>query len=227
MGTIKENLFKVKESIERAANKVGRNPKEIVLVVVTKTIEVELIRQAISAGASILGENYVQEARKKIEEIGHTGIQWHLIGHLQTNKAKYAVRIFDMVHSLDSINLAMELERRAAAENKVIDCLIEVNLSNESSKFGISKEKTLELAYAIKDLRNISLKGLMTMPPYFDDPELARPFFISLRRLKEEIEDVGIPLTELSMGMSVDFEVAIEEGATMVRVGRAIFGERR
>jgi pyridoxal phosphate enzyme (YggS family) len=227
MGTVKENLFKVQESIERAANRVGRNPKEIVLVVVTKTIEVELIRQAISAGASVLGENYVQEARKKIEVIGHTGIQWHLIGHLQTNKAKYAVRLFDMVHSVDSIKLAMELEKRAAAENKVIDCLIEVTLSNESSKFGISKEKTLGLAYAIKDLRNISLKGLMTMPPYFDDPELARPFFISLRKLKEEIEDVGIPLTELSMGMSVDFEVAIEEGATMVRVGRAIFGERR
>jgi len=227
MGTIKENLFKVQESIERAANRVGRNPKEIVLVAVTKTIEVECIRQAISAGATVLGENYVQEARKKIEEIGRSGIQWHLIGHLQTNKAKYAVRLFDVVHSVDSIKLAMELGKKAEAENKMLNCLIEVNLSNESSKFGIGKEKTLELANAINDLGNISLKGLMTMPPYFDDPELARPVFIALRRLKEEIEHIGIPLTELSMGMSADFEVAIEEGATMVRVGRAIFGERR
>jgi len=199
MGTIKENLFKVQESIERAANRVGRNPKEIVLVAVTKTIEVECIRQAISAGATVLGENYVQEARKKIEEIGRSGIQWHLIGHLQTNKAKYAVRLFDVVHSVDSIKLAMELGKKAEAENKMLNCLIEVNLSNESSKFGIGKEKTLELANAINDLGNISLKGLMTMPPYFDDPELARPVFIALRRLKEEIEHIGIPLTELSM----------------------------
>ncbi|MBW2039681.1 MAG: YggS family pyridoxal phosphate-dependent enzyme [Deltaproteobacteria bacterium] len=227
MDDIKENLRKVKERIEKAATEVGRDPQGIRLIAVSKTVEVEKIREAVSAGATILGENYVQEAMKKIEEIGRTGLQWHLIGHLQTNKAKYAVGVFDLIHSVDSIKLARELDRRAAAEGRVIDCLIEVNLSQESSKFGIRKEEALELAHEIKALKNTSLKGLMTMPPYFDDSELARPYFISLRRIKEEIERDGIPLPELSMGMSVDFEVAIEEGATMVRVGRAIFGERR
>ncbi|RLB04061.1 MAG: YggS family pyridoxal phosphate-dependent enzyme [Deltaproteobacteria bacterium] len=227
MGAIKENLLRVRERIERAANRVGRNPEEIKLIAVTKTVDTERIKEAISAGAMILGENYVQEAKKKIEEIGRIGTQWHLIGHLQSNKAKYAVRLFDMIHSLDSTKLAKELDRRAAAQGKVIDCLIEVNLSQESSKFGISKERALELAHEVKALKNISLRGLMTMPPYFEDPELARPYFIALRRLKEKIEREGISLPELSMGMSVDFEVAIEEGATMVRVGRAIFGQRR
>ncbi len=224
---IKGNLSKVRERIEKAADRVGSDPQTIRLIAVTKTIEAERIREAISAGATIFGENYVQEARKKIEEIGHTSLQWHFIGHLQTNKAKYAGRLFDLIHSVDSIKLARELDRRAAAEGRVIDCLIEVNCSQEESKFGIRKEETLELANEIKGLSNLFLKGLMTMPPYFDDPELARPYFIALRRLKEEIERNDIPLPELSMGMSVDFEVAIEEGATMVRVGRAIFGERR
>lgn len=227
MPDIKENLREVREKIDRAANRVGRDPREIRLIAVTKTVEVGRIREAISAGATILGENYVQEARKKIEEIDRTGIQWHFIGHLQTNKAKYAVGLFDMIHSLDSIKLARELERRAAAQDRVIDCLIEVNLSHESSKWGMTKENALELAHETKVLKSIALKGLMTMPPYFDDPELARPYFISLRMLKEELGRHGIPVPELSMGMSSDFEVAIEEGATMIRVGTAIFGERR
>lgn len=225
-GSIKENLLTVRERIENAAVRVGRDPHGIQLIAVTKTVDIERIREAISAGVTIFGENYVQEARGKVEQIGHTGLQWHLIGHLQTNKAKYAVGLFDLIHSVDSIKLAGELSRRAVAEDRVVDCLIEVNLSQENSKFGIEKEEVLELASVIQDLQNISLKGLMTMPPYFDDPELARPYFIALRRLKEEIERDGISLSELSMGMSTDFEVAIEEGATMVRVGRAIFGER-
>ncbi|UCC66268.1 MAG: YggS family pyridoxal phosphate-dependent enzyme [Deltaproteobacteria bacterium] len=227
MGNIKDNLRKVREMIQEAASKVGMDPQGIKLIAVTKTVELEKIREAVSAGATILGENYVQEARKKMEEIGRIGLQWHLIGHLQTNKAKYAVELFELIHSLDSIKLARELDRRATAAGKIVDCLIEVNLSQESSKFGIRKEEVLDLVHEIKVMKNISLKGLMTMPPYFDDPELARPYFISLRKLKEEIEKEGIPLPELSMGMSSDFEVAIEEGATMVRVGRAIFGERR
>lgn len=225
-GSIKENLLTVRERIENAAVRVGRDPHGIQLIAVTKTVDIERIREAISAGVTIFGENYVQEARGKVEQIGHTGLQWHLIGHLQTNKAKYAVGLFDLIHSVDSIKLAGELSRRAVAEDRVVDCLIEVNLSQENSKFGIEKEEVLELASVIQDLQNISLKGLMTMPPYFDDPELARPYFIALRRLKEEIERDGISLSDLSMGMSTDFEVAIEEGATMVRVGRAIFGER-
>jgi pyridoxal phosphate enzyme (YggS family) len=227
MGALEKNLIQVRERIEHAAQRVGRDPTGIRLIAVTKQVAVESIREAAAAGATIFGENYVQEARQKIEEIGQAGLQWHFIGHLQTNKAHYAVRLFDLIHSVDSIKLARELDRRAAAEGTVVDCLIEVNISEEESKFGITEKKARELAREIQDLKNISLHGLMTMPPYFDDPEMARPYFIALRTLKEEIAQDGITLPELSMGMSTDFEVAIEEGATMVRVGRAIFGERR
>jgi pyridoxal phosphate enzyme (YggS family) len=226
MGTIEENLLKVKERIGDAATRVGRDPAQITLIAVSKTVETERIREAISAGMTTFGENYVQEARTKIEEIGQTGVQWHFIGHLQTNKAKYAVRLFDLIQAVDSIKVAKELDKRAAASGKVMDCLIEVNISQEESKFGITSEYTRTLAQEMTKLKNISLKGLMTMPPYFDDPEPARPYFIALRTLQEKIAREGIPLPELSMGMSTDFEVAIEEGATMVRVGRAIFGER-
>ncbi|MBN1255173.1 MAG: YggS family pyridoxal phosphate-dependent enzyme [Deltaproteobacteria bacterium] len=226
MSTIEENLLRVKEKIEAAAKKARRDPSRIKLIAVTKTMAVEKIQKAIQAGATIFGENYIQEASQKIEEIGHAGIQWHFIGHLQTNKAKYAVKLFDVIHSVDSIKVAAELNSRAAAIGKVMNCLIEVNLSQEESKFGISQERTPELASEMNELKNISLQGLMTMPPYFDDPELARPYFIALRKLQKKIVQDGIPLPELSMGMSTDFEVAIEEGATMVRVGRAIFGER-
>jgi hypothetical protein len=226
MGEIEKNLRRVRERMEHAAAKAGRDPREIKLMAVTKTVTVERIREAMAAGATIFGENYVQEARSKIEEIGQAGIQWHLIGHLQTNKARYAVRLFDLIHSVDGITVARDLDKRAAAEGKIVDCLIEVNLSQENSKFGISKERAPELAHELRDLKNISLKGLMTMPPYADDPEAARPYFIALRELKEEIEQDDIPLPELSMGMSTDFAVAIEEGATIVRIGRAIFGER-
>jgi pyridoxal phosphate enzyme (YggS family) len=226
MGEIEKNLGRVRERIEHAASKARRDPRGIKLMAVTKTVTVEKIREAMAAGATIFGENYVQEARAKIEEIGKSGIQWHFIGHLQTNKAAHAVRLFDLIHAVDSLALARELDKRAGAAGKSIDCLIEVNLSQEASKFGISKERTPELAHALKDLKNISLQGLMTMAPYTDDPEAARPYFIALRELREEIAGSGIPLPELSMGMSSDFEKAIEEGATIVRIGTAIFGER-
>ena len=223
---IRENFLQVMERIEKAAQRAGRDPKEVKLVAVSKTVEVERIREAIDAGVSILGENYVQEARKKIEEIGRQ-VEWHFIGHLQTNKAKYAVRLFDLIHSVDSLSLAEELNRRAQKENQIIKVMIEVNLSGEASKFGTEEEKAFELAKEICRLKNLSLVGLMTMPPYFDSPELSRPYFIQLRQLKERLEKEGIPLKELSMGMSNDFEIAIEEGATYVRVGTAIFGPRK
>jgi pyridoxal phosphate enzyme (YggS family) len=226
MGEIEKNLSKVRERIEHAAIKAGRDPREIKLVAVTKTVPVPRMQEAMAAGAKIFGENYIQEARAKIEEIGESRIQWHFIGHLQTNKAKYAVKLFDLIHAVDSLALAQELDKRAASAGKRIDCLIEVNLSQEASKFGISKEKASELAHAFTGLKDISLQGLMTMPPYVDDPELARPYFVALRKLREEIAASGISLPELSMGMSSDFEVAIEEGATIVRIGTAIFGER-
>ncbi len=247
MPTIKENLLNVKVRIEEAARKAGRDPKEINLVAVSKTVETPRIREAIEAGVSILGENYIQEAQKKIEEIGQpacTGpasrslaeggrfnegkpVSWHFIGHLQSNKAKYAIRLFDMIHSLDSHPLAEELNRRAEQADRVIKVMIEVNLSGEATKFGTDEEMVFSLARKVQTLRHLSLEGLMTMPPYFDSPEMSRPYYIALRDLKEKMIKEGIPIKELSMGMSNDFEVAIEEGATYIRVGTAIFGQRK
>jgi pyridoxal phosphate enzyme (YggS family) len=225
MSSVKENLFKVRERIERAAQKAGRDPKEIKLVAVSKTVEVGRIKEAIEAGASILGENYVQEAQKKIEALGKP-VSWHFIGHLQSNKAKYAVRLFDAIHSIDSIPLAEELNRRVEEPDRVIGVMIEVNLSKEATKFGTDEERVLNLAKKIQHLKHLSLEGLMTMPPYFDSPEMGRPYYRALRELKEKMIKEGAPMQELSMGMSNDFEIAIEEGATYVRVGTAIFGPR-
>ncbi len=237
MSEIKENLIKVMERIEKAAQRVGRDPEEIKLVAVSKTVEVDRIKEAIEAGASILGENYVQEAQKKIEAIGRPActerfgegrsVAWHFIGHLQSNKAKYAVRLFDMIHSIDSLTLAEELNRRAEQVGQVAKVMIEVNISGEATKFGTDEEKVFSTVRGILNLGHLSLEGLMTMPPYFDLPEMSRPYYTKLRELKERMVREGIPLKELSMGMSNDFEIAIEEGATYVRVGTAIFGERK
>ncbi|NWG01862.1 MAG: YggS family pyridoxal phosphate-dependent enzyme [Syntrophaceae bacterium] len=226
MSAIKENLSRVLEKIEKAAQKVGRNPGEVKLVAVSKTVEASRIQEAIEAGVSILGENYVQEAQKKIEEIGRP-VSWHFIGHLQSNKAKHAVRLFDMIHSIDSLPLAEELNRRAEQSNRIIRVMIEVNLSQEATKFGADEKMLMNLARGIQRLNHLSLEGLMTMPPYFDSPELSRPYYIALRTLKERMVKEGITMKELSMGMSNDFDIAIEEGATYVRVGTAIFGPRK
>jgi pyridoxal phosphate enzyme (YggS family) len=226
MPTVKENLLRVMEKIEEAARKIGRDPNEIKLVAVSKTVESARIMEAIEAGVSTLGENYVQEAQKKIEEIGRP-VSWHFIGHLQTNKAKYAIRLFDMIHSLDSVPLAEELNRRAEQADRVMEVMIEVNLSKEATKFGTDEEVVVNLAKRIQNLNHLSLEGLMTMPPYFDSPELSRPYYIALRELKEKMVKEGVPMKDLSMGMSNDFEIAIEEGATYVRVGTAIFGPRK
>jgi len=226
MLTIRDNLLKVRERIEKAAQSAGRDPKEIKLVAVSKTVEVARIKEAIEAGVSLLGENYVQEAKEKIEALG-SPVSWHFIGHLQSNKAKYAVHLFDVIHSIDSIPLAEELDRRAGQSDRVIKGMIEVNLSREATKFGTDEERVLNLAKNIQNLRHLSLEGLMTMPPYFDSPEMSRPYYVALRELKERMVKEGIPMKELSMGMSNDFEVAIEEGATYVRIGTAIFGLRK
>jgi len=226
MSTIRENLLRVRERMETAAQKAGRDPKEIELVAVSKTVEVDRIKEAIEAGVSILGENYVQEAEKKVEVLGKP-VSWHFIGHLQSNKARYAVRLFDVIHSLDSIPLAEELDRRAAQSDRVIKVMIEVNLSKEATKFGTDEERVLNLARKIRNLDHLLLEGLMTMPPYFDSPEMSRPYYVALRELKDRMIKEGIPLKELSMGMSNDFEIAIEEGATYVRIGTAIFGTRK
>jgi pyridoxal phosphate enzyme (YggS family) len=226
MSKIRENLLRVTERIEKAARRAGRDPGEIKLVAVSKTVEAARVKEAIEAGVSILGENYVQEAQKKIEEIGRS-IAWHFIGHLQTNKAKYAVRLFEMIHSVDSLPLAQELNRRAEQANRVIKVMMEVNISGEATKFGADEAKVLGVARGILNLDHLSLEGLMTMPPYFDSPEMSRPYYIQLREVKERMVREGIPMKELSMGMSNDFEIAIEEGATYIRVGTAIFGARK
>jgi pyridoxal phosphate enzyme (YggS family) len=223
---IRENLLRVMERMERAARKAGRGQGEVKLVAVSKTVDVGRIREAVEAGASILGENYVQEAQTKIEEIGKP-VSWHFIGHLQSNKAKVAVRLFDAIHCVDGLALAEELNRRAQQVDRKVPVMIEVNLSGETTKFGTEEEKVITLAQGILKLDHLSLEGLMTMPPYFDDPERSRPYFVQLRALKEKLAKEGTPLKDLSMGMSNDFEVAIEEGATYVRVGTAIFGARK
>ncbi len=231
MSTIAENIENIKGRIKRAAEKVGRDAKGIKLVTVTKTVDVNRIKEAIAAGLRIFGENRVQEAQKKIASyelrVASGKIEWHFIGHLQTNKAKHAVQMFDMIHSIDSTALAEELNKQAAKINKIQDALIEVKLSEEETKHGVPKNELMELLKSTRDMKNLSILGLMTIPPFFDDAEKTRPYFKRLRELRDEAEKRGFKLPELSMGMSHDFEMAIEEGATMVRIGTAIFGERK
>jgi len=226
--TIADNLASIQERISKAALRAGRDPAAIRLVAVSKTVSAENIQQAIAAGVTILGENYVQEARNKIARVG-SQVAWHFIGHLQSNKAKYAVDLFSMIHSVDRLSLAEALDKEANKQGKILPILIQVNISGEESKSGIDPQGTLQLLERIAGLQHLSVQGLMTMPPWFEDPEDARPYFIALRKLREELASKKIPglsLQELSMGMSGDFEVAIEEGATLVRIGTAIFGPR-
>lgn len=228
METIAENLAGVTERIEAAARRAGRKPEEIRLVAVSKTVDAARIKEGIDAGIKILGENYVQEAKKKIELLGK-GVAWHFIGHLQSNKAKAAVRLFDLVHAVDSLNLAKDLSRVALQEGRVLPVLLEVNIGGEATKFGAGEAGLLEIISQISILEGVLVQGLMAMPPFSAEAESSRPYFARLRRLAEEIARQKIPrveMRELSMGMSGDFEVAIEEGATLVRVGTAIFGPR-
>lgn len=224
---VAKNIGIIRERIERAAKHVGREPKEIALLSAVKSVDIKRMQEAVRAGINVFGENYVQEAKKKIENIKRgKDISWHFIGHLQKNKAKDAVKLFDMIETVDSIGLAKELNKKA--EEK-LDVLIQVNLAKEKTKGGVAEHEALPLAREIAKLENLSLKGLMTIPPYFENPEMSRPYFTELRRLAEKIRRENIPnviMKELSMGMSHDFEIAIEEGATIIRVGTAIFGER-
>jgi PLP dependent protein len=226
---LKINLESVMDRIKQAAVSSGRNPETVRLVAVSKTIPSETVKKAIDAGADILGENYIQEARTKFNDLSSYPVCWHFIGHLQTNKAKYAVRIFDLIHSVDSFKLASELDKQANKTDKIQNILIQVNVAGESSKSGISFQDTLNIVKEISVLKNLAIKGLMTMPPFFNAPEKVRPFFKNLRSLRNQISKEAIhnvAMDELSMGMTGDFEVAIEEGATLVRIGTAIFGER-
>lgn len=226
---IKTRLKHVKDQISEAAVACGRDPETVKLVAVSKTVHTDRILAAIKAGVTDLGENYIQEAREKIEALREENVSWHFIGHLQSNKAKYAVRLFDLIHSIDSLKLAKELNKRASALGKVQKILVQVNISGEATKSGIETEQAVRLVRHIALLENISIQGLMTMPPFFNAPEKVRPYFKALKNLQDLIRDEAIAnvhVTELSMGMSGDFAAAIEEGATLVRVGTAIFGER-
>ena len=227
--SIQSRLERVEDRIKESALSSGRDPETVKLVVVSKTVPVDIVRAGIKAGVTDLGENYVQEARGKIEALETEKISWHFIGHLQSNKAKHAVKLFDLIHSVDSFKLAKELDRRARALGKVQPILIQVNISGEETKSGIEDEQAPELVRDISLLTNLAVRGLMTMPPYFNAPDKVRPYFSALRSLREIIRKEAIPnvdMTELSMGMTGDFEVAIQEGATLVRIGTAIFGQR-
>ena len=226
---MKERVARIQERIAKAAESAGRSLEDVQLVAVSKTKPVESVRQALDAGLDLFGENYIQEAREKVNALAATPARWHFIGHLQSNKAKYAVRLFELIHSVDSEKLARELNKQAVKIDKVQPILVQVNISREATKSGTTREETVDLVTTISSLKNLSLKGLMTMPPFFDDPDRARPYFQELRELRDHIRALDIPgigMDELSMGMTGDFEAAVEEGATLVRVGTAIFGER-
>jgi pyridoxal phosphate enzyme (YggS family) len=223
--SIKENLEKLRERIEMAASRSGRDPDEITVVAVAKTISVEKIEEAIACGISIIGENRVQEARKKFSVIGDK-VHWHMVGHLQTNKVREAAKIFSMIQSLDSMRLAQEIEKRALEQT---ECLIEVNTSKEPSKFGLTPNDVFDFYEGIKGLKKIDVLGLMTIGPGWAvrDPEASRPCFRMLRELRDELaQEFDRPFPVVSMGMTSDFEVAIEEGSNLIRVGTAIFGPR-
>ena len=213
-----------------AAARAGRVASDIKLMAVSKTQPPDVLREAIGAGAALLGENKVQEAEGKIAELGRDAAEWHLIGHLQSNKARRAVELFDVIHAVDSLELAKRLERICVEENRAeLPVLIQVDLAGEKTKSGIGEDKLDALVDYLKLCRHLSLLGLMILPPYFDDSEQTRPFFKKLRGVRDRLAENGAFRSgagELSMGMSHDFEVAIEEGATIVRVGTAIFGER-
>lgn len=226
--SIAENFQRIRERIAQAARLAGRDPDEVRLVAVTKTKPAAAIAEAMNCGQTIFGENYVQELVGKVAELP-AGIDWHFIGNLQSNKVKYLAGLVGMIHSVDRISLAREIDRHWGAIGKTCDVLIEVNVAREATKGGATSDEVLQLVTAAAALPNLRVKGLMTMPPFFDDPEAARPYFRRLRELAAEVTSAGIAgveMKELSMGMSGDFEAAVAEGATLVRVGSALFGER-
>jgi hypothetical protein len=229
MNHIANNIRAIYDRIHRTAKASGRSPESVRLVAVSKTQPADRVREAVAAGQTMFGENYIQEARDKAAALDDTATEWHFIGHLQTNKAKFAVRLFDLIHSVDSVRLANAIDKEAAKIDKIQRILIQVNIAGEATKSGAAPQETVNLVKHVTDLRHLTLEGFMTMPPFFDDPERARPFFRRLREIRDAVNEnkpSGETFSELSMGMTGDFEAAIAEGATLVRVGTAIFGDR-
>ncbi len=226
---IAANYARVRNQVATIAQRCGRRPEDITIVCAAKTKGPEAVQAAIAAGATDIGENYVQEAREKIAQVPEPA-HWHLIGHLQRNKTKEAVRLFTLIHSLDNVALAQELNRQGEKQGKIVRALIEVNLGGETTKSGIAPAMVAPLLEAAAALSSLRVEGLMTIPPPGPDSEASRPYFQALARLREQyfrFHTANIDLHELSMGMTDDYQVAIEEGATIVRIGRAIFGERQ
>ena len=225
---IRENVQFARNKIAEACRRSGRKSEEIELVAITKTVDVEQINEAIEAGIRVVGENRVQEAWRKFQEVGEK-VHWHMVGHLQTNKVKRVLQFADMIHSVDSVYLAREIQTQAKKLEKTIEILIQVNTSGEESKFGLEPEATIGAIEEVSTLPNLKIKGLMTIGAFLPNPEDVRPCFKLLHDLKDRVNERGIASVEigtLSMGMTNDYEIAIEEGSTMVRVGTAIFGER-
>jgi len=223
--TLKRNLEEIEKRLQRAAARRGVSPQEITLVAVTKTVPVEVIRAAHELGINDFGENRVQEALAKIRFLP-SGIRWHFIGHLQSNKVKHALPHFDLIHSVDSIKLAGVIQREGEKSNKKVNVLLQVNIGEEESKFGFKQEEVSDALEELSAYRNLKVLGLMAIAPFLPDPEEVRPYFRRLYHMFKSIKIPGIEMKYLSMGMSNDFEVAVEEGANVVRVGSAIFGER-
>lgn len=225
---IAQNLAQVRSNIEKACKAVGRNPEEVTLIAVSKTKPVPMLQEAYDADARVFGENKVQEIMDKYDQLPDD-VQWHMIGHLQRNKVKYIVDKVAMIHSVDSLRLAEAIEQEAAKHDVCVPILIEVNVAEEESKFGVKTEEVIPLLEEISGFSHIQVKGLMTIAPFVEDPESNRPVFRELKKLSVDIEAKNInniTMSVLSMGMTGDYEVAVQEGATMVRVGTGIFGER-
>ena len=223
------NYRQVIDRISEAALKAGRNPQEIKLLAAGKSQSVETVQAAITAGVRLIGENYVQEAESKRQVISEA-VEWHMIGHLQRNKVKAALNTFDLIQSLDSVALALELDKEGRRNGKTVRTLIEINLGDEHSKSGIGQDKVAELVKRVSELSHLQVEGLMAVPPFKENPEESRPYFCILRELQMKLQGWKIPngsFNELSMGMTHDYPIAIEEGATIVRIGTALFGPRK
>jgi len=227
---ISENITAIRGRISSACIRAGRKPSEVTLVAVAKTFPGVAVREAVKAGVTDIGENYVQEALRVRDEINEEQIRWHFVGHLQRNKVRSIVSWIHMIHAVDTVPLIAEIDRLALQAGRVVECLLEVNTTGETSKHGIPPHRVMETAKAMWGYENVRLVGLMTIGPFAENPEASRPVFQHLRQLKDEVASIAhgnIAMQHLSMGMTTDFEVAIEEGATLIRIGTAIFGSRK
>jgi len=227
MTSVAENLERVREQIARAAAKSGRTTDDVELVAITKTHPADKVREAIEAGHTLFGESRIQEARAKIPELP-SNLRWHFVGHLQKNKIRHALPLFEMIHSVDSLALAQDINRIAEEDGMHPRVLLEVNVAGEGSKFGFSPDKLSDQMEELLALPRLSILGLMTIPPLAEEAEASRKYFVQLREMRDRLQtEFRVDLAQLSMGMTQDFPIAVEEGATLVRVGTAIFGERR